>query len=187
MKLPAMAATWLRPRAMPRWLAGNASVRIALELANSIAPPMPCRIRMMIRYQPAASPCSQLTDSRMENSEKIAKPMLNMRTRPNMSPRRPKLHDEDGRDDHEAHHHPQQDGGVARLQRVDADAAEDVRQRDQHDRRVDGDHQHAERGVGQGDPLVARADGRSGLRRSLPAGLCWTRGADDGAGNAVPP
>ena len=76
---------------MPRWFAGKASVRIALELANSIAPPMPCRIRMMIRYQPAASPCSQLTDSRMENSEKIAKPMLNMRTRPNMSPRRPKL------------------------------------------------------------------------------------------------
>ncbi len=76
---------------MPRWLAGNASVRIALELANSIAPPIPCRIRMMIRYQPAAWPCIQLTDSRIENAAKIAKPMLNMRTRPNMSPRRPKL------------------------------------------------------------------------------------------------
>ena len=36
---------------------------------------------MMIRYQQAASPGSQLTDSRMENSEKIAKPMLNIRTR----------------------------------------------------------------------------------------------------------
>jgi hypothetical protein len=46
---------------------------------------------MMIRYQPAASPCSQVTDSRTEKNEKIAKPMLNMRTRPNMSPRRPKL------------------------------------------------------------------------------------------------
>ena len=55
MKLPAMPATWLRPSAMPRWLAGNASVRIALELANSIAPPMPWKIRMTIRYQPAAA------------------------------------------------------------------------------------------------------------------------------------
>ena len=40
-KHPAMAATWLMPRAMPRWLDGNASVRMAVELANSIAPPTP--------------------------------------------------------------------------------------------------------------------------------------------------
>ena len=91
MKLPAMPATWLRPSARPRWSAGKASVRIALELAKSIAPPMPWMIRMMIRYQPAAVPWNQVTDSRIENAEKIAKPMLNMRTRPNMSPRRPKL------------------------------------------------------------------------------------------------
>ena len=91
MKLPAMPATWLRPSAMPRWLAGKASVRIALELAISIAPPTPWKIRIPIRYQPAAAPVSQLTDSRIENSAKMAKPMLYMRTRPNMSPRRPKL------------------------------------------------------------------------------------------------
>jgi len=91
MNEPAMAATWLRPSAMPRWFSGNASVRIALELANSIAPPTPWKIRMMIRYQPAASPCSQETESSIENAAKIAKPRLNMRTRPNMSPRRPKL------------------------------------------------------------------------------------------------
>ena len=46
MNEPAMAATWLSPSAMPRWLAGKASVRIAAELANSIAPPTPCTIRM---------------------------------------------------------------------------------------------------------------------------------------------
>ena len=37
MNEPAIAATWLMPRAMPRRSAGNASVRIAVEFANSIA------------------------------------------------------------------------------------------------------------------------------------------------------
>ena len=36
-----MAATLLMPRAMPRWLAGKASVRMALELAKRKAPPTP--------------------------------------------------------------------------------------------------------------------------------------------------
>jgi hypothetical protein len=39
MNEPAIAATWLMPRAMPRCRAGNASVRIAVELAKIIAPP----------------------------------------------------------------------------------------------------------------------------------------------------
>ena len=39
-------------------------------------------------------------------------------------------------------------------ERVEADAAEDRRQRDDHDRGVDRGHQHAERGVGQRHPLV---------------------------------
>ena len=36
-------------------------------------------------------PCIQVTDSRIENSVKTAKPRLNIRTRPYMSPSRPKL------------------------------------------------------------------------------------------------
>ena len=36
-------------------------------------------------------PCSHVTDSITENSAKIANPRLNIRTRPNMSPSRPKL------------------------------------------------------------------------------------------------
>jgi len=86
-----MPATWFRPSASPRSLAGKASVRMALELASSIAPPTPWKIRMTTRYQPAREPCIQLTDSRMENRAKIAKPMLYIRTRPYMSPRRPKV------------------------------------------------------------------------------------------------
>ena len=42
---PPIAATWLIPMAMPRWSDGNASTRIALELAKSIAPPTPCTRR----------------------------------------------------------------------------------------------------------------------------------------------
>ena len=91
MNEPAMPATWFRPRARPRSLAGNASVRIALELAISIAPPTPCRIRITISHQAAAVPCSQVTDNITENTAKSAKPRLNIRTRPNMSPSRPKL------------------------------------------------------------------------------------------------
>ena len=66
-------------------------MRIALELAISIAPPTPCRIRITISHQAAAVPCIQVTDSRTENTAKIANPRLYIRTRPNMSPSRPKL------------------------------------------------------------------------------------------------
>ncbi len=71
-------------------------------------------------------------------------------------PKPSKCHHQHGRDDEEAHHHPQQITDVARAQRVDVDPVEDVRQRDQDDRRIDRCHQHAERGVGQGDPFVMR-------------------------------
>ncbi len=49
MKDPAMAATMLVPRASPRWVAGKASVRMAEELAQRKAPPIPCSTRMTMR------------------------------------------------------------------------------------------------------------------------------------------
>ena len=55
MKLPAIAATWLMPSAMPRRSAGNASVMIAVELANSIAPPTPWTIRQPISHNAPAT------------------------------------------------------------------------------------------------------------------------------------
>lgn len=45
---PAIPAAWFRPRASPRWEAGKASVRIALESAINIAPPTPWQSRMAI-------------------------------------------------------------------------------------------------------------------------------------------
>jgi len=88
---PAIAAIELMPSAVPRWLAGKASVRIAVELANRNAPPMPCTTRQMISHMAPALPCIQVTVSRIEATLKIANPMLYIRTRPNMSPSRPKL------------------------------------------------------------------------------------------------
>jgi hypothetical protein len=66
---------------------------------------------------------------------------------------------------------PQQQAGVAWQQRVHPDPAEDVRQRDQDDRPVDRRHQRAQRGVGQGDPPVARA-GHGGARAVGQALAC---------------
>jgi hypothetical protein len=53
---PAMAAIMLMPMAMPRWATGKASVRIAVELAMSSAPPMPCTTRMAISSTAPAAP-----------------------------------------------------------------------------------------------------------------------------------
>ena len=86
-----MPATMLSPSARPRWWAGKASVMIALELAISRAPPTPCRTRMMISQRAPAVPVSQVAASRIEKTVKTANPALYIRTRPYMSPRRPKL------------------------------------------------------------------------------------------------
>ncbi len=88
---PAIAATPLMPSARPRWLAGNASVRIALELAIRNAPPMPCTTRQPISHSAAASPLIQVTASMIDENVKIRKPRLYIRARPYMSPSRPKL------------------------------------------------------------------------------------------------
>ena len=84
-----MAAIEFMPSAVPRWLAGNASVRIAVELANRNAPPMPCTMRQRISHRAPAVPFIQVTARKMEATVKIANPMLYIRTRPNMSPSRP--------------------------------------------------------------------------------------------------
>ena len=90
-KRPAMLATLLSPSAMPRWLVGNASVRMAPELAEMFAPPMPWTIRNTMSHMAPAAPLSQSTLSITEAIAKMRKPRLYIRTRPNMSPIRPRL------------------------------------------------------------------------------------------------
>ena len=47
--MPLTPTMLLMPSAMPRWLAGNASVMIAAALASRNAAPMPCTMRNTIR------------------------------------------------------------------------------------------------------------------------------------------
>ena len=171
---PAMAAIEFRPSAVPRWLAGNASVRIAVELANRNAPPMPCTMRQKISHSAAAAPCIQVTVRKIEATREDREAHV-VHADPAEHVAEPaERHHQHRGDHHEAHEHPQQVAGVARAQRVQPDAAEDVGQRDQHDRLVDRRHQHAERGVRQRDPLVVRPE-RAGRRLGHASRLGGTR------------
>ena len=64
---PLIADTWFTPMAMPRWSGGNASVRMAEELAISRAAPTPWKTRMMTSHSAAAVPLIQV---RVSTSEK---------------------------------------------------------------------------------------------------------------------
>ena len=88
---PTTIETLLMPSASPRSSCGKASVRIALEFAKTIAAPTPCPTRIPISQSAAALPCSHVTESRIEKKVKTAKPRRNIRTRPYMSPSRPRL------------------------------------------------------------------------------------------------
>ena len=65
---PLIPAIWLIPSAIPRWCSGKASVRIADELAMSIAAPTPWKMRMITRYSAAAVPDIHVTLSRSEKN-----------------------------------------------------------------------------------------------------------------------
>ena len=58
----------LMPSAMPRWLAGNASVMIAAALASRKAAPTPWTMRNTIRYSAPERPVIQSTVSSSEAS-----------------------------------------------------------------------------------------------------------------------
>ncbi len=88
---PASAAIWLTPSAMPRCSRGKASVRIAAEFAVSMDPPTACTIRQPISHSAPAPAWNGSNDSATEAALKITKPMLYIRTRPNMSPSRPSV------------------------------------------------------------------------------------------------
>ena len=76
MKEPAMKATLLMPRPMPRCSGGKASVTMAAELENSMAPPMPWPMRIAMSQTAPAPPSSQVTERRMEKMVNTAKPRL---------------------------------------------------------------------------------------------------------------
>ncbi len=76
MNVPLVAATPLIPSAMPRWLGGKASVRMADELANSMAPPTPWKTRMTMSQVAPSVPDIQVIVSSGEKNVNRAKPRL---------------------------------------------------------------------------------------------------------------
>ncbi len=76
MNCPEIPATWLMPIAMPRWLGGNASVRMAGELAISMAPPMAWTTRQPISQSAPCGPVYGSNGSASAPSAKTAKPRL---------------------------------------------------------------------------------------------------------------
>ena len=73
---PEMPAIWLMPSAMPRLLAGNASVRMAAEFAISIAPPNAWTIRKPISHSAPPPPSKGSRDSAMDAIVNTTKPRL---------------------------------------------------------------------------------------------------------------
>ena len=73
---PAIPAIWLMPSAMPRWRAGNASVRMAAALAISMAPPTACTSRHMISQIAPCEPVYGSSESAIEASVKTTNPRL---------------------------------------------------------------------------------------------------------------
>ena len=73
---PATAATMFTPSAIPRWLAGNASVRMADDDDISIAPPTPWTTRHAMSHTAPPPSWNGSNDSAMAATVNTAKPML---------------------------------------------------------------------------------------------------------------
>ena len=82
MNVPEIPATWLMPIAVPRWSAGNASVRMAGELAISMAPPVACTTRQPISHSAPPGPYIGSNGRASAPSANTVKPRLYIRTRP---------------------------------------------------------------------------------------------------------
>src|ERR1035438_5490095 len=109
---------------------------------------------MITRQSTAAVPCIQQTESTSEKKVKMAKPRLCIPTQPNMSPRRPKLTTSTAVSTTKPRTSQSREKRFEGSRVADADPAEDVGERFQHDRGVQGGQQHPERGVGQDHRLV---------------------------------
>ncbi len=151
---PEMPATWLMPRAVPRWPSGNASVRIAAELAISMD------AAECLDEPPADEPQRAVgalervegQPDRGEGEDDEAE-VVDLHPAEDVAEAAEGDH-EDRLHEQVPHDHPQQVGHVAGGERVEVDAAEDGGQRDDHDGAVDRRHDHGEGGVRERYPLV---------------------------------
>jgi hypothetical protein len=86
--------------------------------------------------------------------------------------------EQNGEHDEEAEQQPEEVARVAGLERVDADPAEDVRQRDEQDRAVDHREQRPERRVRERNPLVVELPPAQPRLSSMRQVLGTRRGPD---------
>ncbi len=170
MKVPLKAAAWLTPRAMPRWVSGKTSVRMAEELAMSMAAPTPWKMRMVIN-QIAGRVTGHPRDAEQqgEQGEDGEAEVVGAHPAVDVAHAAEADHQHAG-DDQEAQDHPEQVERVARLEWIEPDPPKDVGQGDEDDGSVDGGHQHPERRDEQGDPLVVRGQVGGPSRWAAPNG-----------------
>ena len=177
MKVPLMAAAWLMPRAKPRRSGGKASVRMAAELAMSMAAPDP--LEDAHDDEPdAAGGAGHPGDAQQQGEEgEDGEAEVVHADAPVEVAQAPEAHHQHAGDDEEAEDHPEQEEGVRRQERVEMDAAEDVGQGDEDDGGVDRRHEHAERRDEQRRPAVGvvGVGGRGAGRRRGSGGV----GADE--------
>ena len=134
MNWPLIPTTLVIPSARPRWFAGNASVRIATELRDQER--RADALHDAEADQPVgAGAAGHPVDRQEQRGERVDDEAEVVHPHPPVQVAEPaEADDEHARHDEEAEDHPEQVEAVARLQRVEMDAAEDVRHRDQHDR-----------------------------------------------------
>ena len=82
MNVPEIPGDLVDAHRVPRWSAGKASVRIAGELAISIAPPVACTTRQPISHSAPPGRYIGSNGRASAPSANTAKPRLYMRTRP---------------------------------------------------------------------------------------------------------
>jgi hypothetical protein len=126
MDVPAIDATSLMPSARPRWFSGNASVMIALELANRSAPPTPYPIRMPTSQSAPAAPRQRRRrrQDREDGEDGVAEVV---HAHPAVDVAEPaERHDQHRDHDQESQDRPEQVVRVLRRQWVEMDPAEDV-------------------------------------------------------------
>jgi hypothetical protein len=181
MKVPLKAAAWLTPRASPVGSEGKASVRMAAELAISMAAPTAWKIRMTMSQIPAACPVGP-GDGEQQGEEGEDGEAQVVDPDPAVDVAQPAQGDHQHAGHHqEAEDHPQQVEGVPRLERIDPDPPEDVGQGDEDDGAVDRGHEHPQGGDEERRPLVARCPGRG-----RPGGSALVARSTDGS-VIVPP
>ena len=171
--MPLTPTMLLIPSAMPRWLAGKASVMIAAGVGEQAGAADALDDAEDDQVGGAGAP-GHPVDRQQQRGDRVddEAEVVDAHAAVHVA-EPPEADDQHARDDHVAEDHPQQVEAVRRDQRVEVDAAEDVRHRDQRDRRVERREQHRRASRSRARSTCsgrrpARPGASGGLRATLP-------------------